>query len=342
MVGRLGCLDPLAAVRCLMIPLILVGHLTGCQAPSRSVSLDEARQITGQFVGAEIKTPPRSIDDLLMLLDDYKPGRKQGRLQVAEQRAASQPDAETRGDPERLVQFLHRRGQARARVGRATDSLEDFNRAIELSRQHLTPGHDFAELLYDAVWMEVDNGSYRRATRLAQEAHRYYRWPYASYSALGRLYAWSGRLDKAREMLAGLLRDGQRDVTTDFHEPRLRANLAGAEGDWPRAEALFRETLDLQSQRAGGWWLEWSKEATRYHIARALVGQGRISEAELLMRDVLAANLRRLGNSANQHTVLLTLELSRILVAAGRFEEAEAMSGKTVELSNLARLPETS
>lgn len=323
------------------VSFVLVAALSGCQHTLRSVSLEQAKQITAEFVGEEIQVPPRAIDDLLALIDSYKSGRPVPELEGVKKRAASQPDASTQSDPKKLANFYHKRSLAATELGLGDQALSDSRKAVELAEAHLPRNHGYAVILNEAVWPEINSGSLRRAIELAEESQKYYRWKFVNYSQLGRIYVWSGQLDKAREMLSRVRR-GEQNPRTDHHTPRLRGLIAQAEGDWETAEKSFRQSLAAMNRRSSEWWVETSKESTKWRIANTLIHQGRISEAELLMREVLAGNLERLGSSANMHSAVLVYRLAQIFMAAGRFEETRVLSEKAIELARLGGLPEIS
>lgn len=83
----------------------------------------------GMFLAAFV-APPRTIGDIAAILDAEKPD--QMKIEVLKTTADNEPPAgASRGD---LARFYHRRGNARAQLGRVNEAIEDANKAMEIGR----------------------------------------------------------------------------------------------------------------------------------------------------------------------------------------------------------------
>ena len=106
--------------------LILVACQSGDTGKPPSVSLDAAKQITAEFDGPSYVPPPRTITDILAILNEPTDDD----TYVRELRAklnAKPPDTD---DPSQLSQFHLQRGRVAMVLGQMNAAIEDFERSL--------------------------------------------------------------------------------------------------------------------------------------------------------------------------------------------------------------------
>src|SRR5262245_2281724 len=108
---------------------------------------------------AQSAPPPRSIADVLAILDAQKPDPEK----VARLRAEISTEPPATSDRRALRDFYQRRGQAAGELGLMTQSLADLKKAYE----HATPGDSQAYyILMQIAQAEAQAGDYATAVKL--------------------------------------------------------------------------------------------------------------------------------------------------------------------------------
>ena len=200
--------------------------------------------------------PPRTIADITAILDSEKPDVK--KIDELKEDAASKPTGkESRAD---LAQFYFDRGNARAQLGRLTESLADANKAIEVGKG------------------AVGTNLMGRLLQLAA----------IQYSA-------AGDPKKALEVNQRMMREivsAPGGKGWMFGVNRSMANLLVQMGDVAQAEATLRRTLPLlQEARTSGhpnWRASYAKLGQNWE-AEVELGRATIFEARGQFRDAEAS-----------------------------------------------------
>src|SRR4029453_6501800 len=101
-----------------------------CQS---TMSGEEARQASGAMKKTPFAPPPRSVSDLTAIL--AQPQGADSQVALRELADASPPSARV----EALADFYLERGLAPGRIGRASQELDDLNKATEYFLQTVSP-----------------------------------------------------------------------------------------------------------------------------------------------------------------------------------------------------------
>ncbi|MFM7344649.1 MAG: CHAT domain-containing protein [Tagaea sp.] len=332
----------------------LAALLAGCQPDGQrpTVSLDQARQITAQFQGQSFQPPPRTISDIAAILDAQRPDPARVAELVA--KADAQPSAGAQ--PAALAQFYYERGTAAAELGRTKQQLTDVKQAYEIA---LASGLSPQTANRYREWVGIgyrQNGQLRDALALGREevstlpssgnkiaAQRRY--------VLGLLQA--GELESARAELVrmnGVLMEVQgftrapafvRTIAESFVASAAAAveaesgRQAEAERQWRRAIAINEANVrdEANITRTNNLPPDNFRNVALGHrsgLARSLMRQGRLMEAEVEMRSILLSRLSMSGRYSI-NALVAVLELADCLTEQGRFAEAGRLARVVAE-----------
>ncbi|MCK6450225.1 MAG: CHAT domain-containing protein [Alphaproteobacteria bacterium] len=305
--------------------------------------------------------PPRTIADITAILDQQKPDPAK--------RAAAEAAADRRPAPglegRALARFLVERGLAAAEIGRAQQRAADIKRAVEVARQagmneelgyiYLThAGHALQSVGDTAGALDMYE---QRIRLLVGEGARSKRKGllFGAYQNKILLAARTGRLDLARATLAESERlfaesadwFGRNDGSASLRRAnwrmqilRSRAAIAQETGSYEAAErdaraalALAESTMIPNEALLGvppGFWVAMG-DSLRGDIARALMRQGRLVEAEAEVRRALLGRLKLQGRYAAETASNVGL-LSAVLFQQGRYDEAGRLAAAACEI----------
>ncbi|HTY67433.1 MAG TPA: CHAT domain-containing tetratricopeptide repeat protein [Alphaproteobacteria bacterium] len=294
--------------------------------------------------------PPRTISDITAILDKQKPDP--AKRAAATAAADAQPPAS--GSNADIAEFYYRRGLAAGEIGRAPQRVEDLKKAYELGRQANLPPQRINFYLQQLGRAYSFAGKSKEAAAIQDERLALLGQQTQGRGAIFNIYrdkignqVAAGQIDEARATMAlaerelqGFVRRGpngpsevQRYVFRD-NVLEARATLLGGMGRYAESEAALREGLEIvlqqilpnvdQLQNPPGTFEE---VADGYHsgLAKALMAQNRLIEAEAEIRTALLDQLRRRGRYAAE-TGNAILLLARVLDAQGRYVEAEKMA----------------
>src|SRR4030095_7174357 len=192
-----------------------------------------------------------------------------------------------------LAEFYYKRGRAAEEIGRAKQWIDDLTKALEYAhRAILPPRHAIFSALAQA---EANVGDYSRVIELrrqAIEAAPSLGTRLALYFTLTVEYVYRGDLRAAEAALAETTRLFHESIRTDTSPSewqlltrpvslaQAQAALLLARGKHAEAEALYRKGVAVLAgvgdSPGGGWWLD----LQRMFLARSLIYQGRLLEAE--------------------------------------------------------------
>jgi len=169
-----------------MIAAALVAALAGCQqttsnGASRSslaqsiVPIEEAKRTLAEFNKVEIKAPPRSTRDILILLDNAQDPNSEQRKKLIIDATEKIPAAAT--NHEILVASVSR-SRAAGSLGWNGRQLKDLRRALDLIDRFergdsvgFTLDPSFRKSIRrDAAWTELSDGNFERAAKLFRSA----------------------------------------------------------------------------------------------------------------------------------------------------------------------------
>ena len=339
-----------------------------------SISLEEARKTVATFDGNNSLLPPRQSDDVLRLFDNWPDLQSAKRSQwVAEAEQTLSKDASLH---ERIT-TLYGRAAASRRLGRSGQELSDLRAAIELAdkRGHelefpLSPTFEKA-LLRDAAWAEFSDGQFARSLdffeRSAQTplgSWQGERFSWTSLSGLAYVHAYSGDLENAKRIakqakesirLAGVT---DRTIWVGVHRSNpwrkiysssIDYTLLQAEGRWSEAEPHIRNAIgifeDAFGERGNFLWAHGREDdwldIQRAELTANLVQQGRIGDAEIVLRDSLRDALETQGKYSKSTAILLS-RFHEILAAQGRYSEAQNLAARVLEVYRKLEAPSNS
>jgi CHAT domain-containing protein len=295
--------------------------------------------------------PPRSIADITAILDQEKPDPAKRAKTEAE--AAAEPPAQA--DRAKLKDFHHRRGEARASLGRPKDAIADFAKAVEYAADYVKEGSRFE--LNQESQLRL-GGDYRQALllleRMAQKLNVnaankgrafgiYHRMVLnlLQLSEVGKAEGYVKRsialLSEARGWQNGQQFFSNWEAATENGKGRLalaRGQYREAEAALVRAEAQYRDALaksrswNIMVSPAG---FQTSIDYSVLFAGKAKAMQGRLAEAEIDIRRALLSRLNSVGkyhvDTANMLNVFCDL-----LYEQSRMKESEALARASLEI----------
>ncbi|MFO0988619.1 MAG: CHAT domain-containing tetratricopeptide repeat protein [Alphaproteobacteria bacterium] len=297
-------------------------------------------------------SPPRSISDITAILDSQKPDS----ARIARARADADAMPAPGANDAQLQQFYFRRSLARNSVGRLAEAIEDARRAAALVkdqkslesfriRQYLVNLYNPEPALALGVLEDLarDFGDDRKSGR----ALNIYRHMVVQRLALGDLdqaeIVFKRMLAIYEEMVASSS-EADRELYQSGYEADLelaRGFLLDRRGLYREAEAAKAKSL-LKRKDMLAKIDRWPNKPPRFSIDEIIdftaiwVGemkayQGRLIEAEA---DIRTGLLSRLGAVGKYHTntVGTVRQLSRVVFAQGRYEEAEKLQRTILDI----------
>lgn len=297
---------------------------------------------------AQAPVPPRTSRDLDRILDaaPADPGR------AARLRARLDQQIPPGLTGSALARACWDRARAAEEAGAVQRQIADLRRALEAGA-----GGDRDRIASELATAEWRGGSPRNALADLEALRHNGRAGFeASHAAmLSRVMTALGDLAGAKEMLSAArtsLNDVQWSRNAALLLPNLRANLGFAEGELldaqgllPQAEAAYRAALTenvraVELRRTNDTvmlgmpstvTLEDRQDYLQQALSLNLMRQGRLLEAELSLRDLLAKVLARHGKTSI-YTGAVVTALSRTLYEGGRAAEAEGLARKAVAI----------
>jgi tetratricopeptide (TPR) repeat protein len=151
-------------------------------------------------------------------------------------------------------------------------------------------------------------------------------------AALASAAVIAGLIAAAIGAAAGMISESRRRVAAEREQAAAELNLANvlhSQERFAESERLYRQSL---SKSEGSDSDQQKNARTRFQLARALLDQGRIQEAEKMMRDAVVAHRRAFppgdlntAHAINEHAAMLLNNLGRSSEAEALFREALAM-----------------
>ncbi|MGE0253084.1 MAG: CHAT domain-containing protein [Alphaproteobacteria bacterium] len=339
--------------------MLAAGGLMGCKEERPAVSLDQARQVTARFEGQQaadrIVPPPRTITDIVRVLEETKPDARQ--TEITRRAAEAQAPAGATGTT--LASFLYERGSARAELGQTDAAIADFHAAVDLLGN--VKSVELVRVLGElaraqmAAGQPLDSLKTRlRAIEIIEQDQTQRGALFAHYGLAALINANLGDIRTAEEFAARNARllaqmtnrqgDVVRALSPNWRSTEAigRAEVALARGDLAAADTAFRESVDnaVAAQARIDDMARVGVRQTRTSFSRSealfsarhaivLVRMGRLVEAELAARRGLTVALRELGRYHGD-TAQTAISFASVLVTQGRHEEARLM-GRAAE-----------
>ena len=341
------------------IVLAAATGLSACEPDNKpAVSLEQAKQITAQFQGQGFTPPPRTIADITAILDQQKPDPAKAEAALK----AADAQLPTGLQDIQLAQFYFQRGIAAGEVGRITQRIEDLRQAADIGRRLRHP--QLSRYLAELSQAELRGGQFKAALAARQEQIRVLETGTTSTGQLFSAYAlmsimsgstgdiesansWLSRGDRLRGEAQGWGRGTVYPLWGTDWEASLeqgRAFLAENTGRYADAERSFRRTVSLITesekvypQRAAtgnapppGTYENW-KYGSIAALARTILRQGRVVEAEVEARKALIGQLQLRGRYASETAEALGT-MTMVLMEQGRHPEAQKLAEAAVDI----------
>ena len=308
--------------------LFLMGILiffTACAG--KKMSVEEAKQITVSMSGKSFVPPPRSINDILSILDqkEYFDFESIEKLKAE----ADRPQPKKR-DKLSLSNFYYYRGEAASRLGRWNQALTDYRMAFQYS--------EFKDpmLIQRLGVVEFICGNFKRAIELLELSLSKKEHP-NTYAQLVKLYSRMGDLENAErfqqrgESLCNELQfQSGWNEWPKVHAARMKAYLFEAQGKPREAEKYYRRSLALLSPSSKRKY-PIAAFADKIYLSRCLRKQGRLLEAESEARQALKEAVG-FGGKDTEIVGITIGEVGEILRSQGRLEDAEKLARSGVRI----------
>lgn len=300
---------------------------------------------------AAMAAPPRSIADIVAILDQEKPDPAK-RAQLIAQAEAVEPAGL---DARQRSRFLFDRAQAALLLARAEQSLTDAQAAAVLAEQ---VGDDPYRMLQISAGLKRYLGDLQGAlalyTELAETANksRLRGRTMNAYRTAGYVAIELGRLDLAeqyvgfsenvyRELSSGRANTFMHQTSWQSEIDLAKAQIAAARGRHDEAERQFataianvRDGIEKSKnwpERPAAGVMEYGNDVNLVRLGETKLAQGRIVEAEVDIRQALLSLLRRNGKYFGP-TAQAASSLSAVLIEQGRYAEAEKLARTVIEI----------
>jgi len=325
-------------------------------SPARATAVDDAIKLIDSLRG-DAKTdakgqppvsfvpPPRTIKDITAILDQEKPDP----AKAAAARAAADVQPPANADKAALADFYAQRGNAAGSVGRLIQRRDDLREAVRLARE--MQSSMLQRVLASLASAEKEAGDLKASVTVDLERANALpagSYPYGNTSAnIAVTYAKLGNFEEAKRWISR-----SENVNFNPKAPQVfraimaarvsvaRAIMLETRGNFPDAERAYRdvietfekriipdeETIRMQSAastEAGNMSLQ--RIAFLQALARTLVHQGRLTEAEAEARRGLLDVLKLRGHYASA-TADAVIALASIIYEQGRYPEAEQLA----------------
>lgn len=321
--------------------------------------------LAAHATAADYTAPPRNVDDVLAVLDEYKPDPA-AMARRTEALKRTPPSGENK---RALAYYYQERARAHNAIGATNRWIEDLRLAAETARGTMTGGFgsadgDEARILFDLSYAEMVGGNFQNAMRArerllhAVESSAQPRPPFifSAHAGLAIMNAQMGDVEGAKKALADAERVYQRLRIVPLWPQlgglwsgaleRVRAWVYLSEGKYPQAEASLRKAIQhldagFEGNRAAYRDYPASvlppsmyvamRNGDQMRLSRVLAQQGRLAEAEVAAREALVKNLSFFGRDHTSVGLSLT-GLSRVVFEQGRYAEAAVLSEKALEI----------
>jgi CHAT domain-containing protein len=309
---------------------------------------------------------PRSVDDILAVLEQYKPDP----AKVEERTRAANLEPPVTDDNRALAQFYLQRSRARGGLGQVGKQIEDLRMAAQYAKGTMSGRNrsfaaeegDEGRILLELSRAESGGGNFLNAIRARDEMLKRMQSQgrprlgvlLSGFVGLTTMSASMGDVAGAREHLSSAesvyvsLRQSRGwpeygQSWTGALE-RARGALYLSEGKYAAAEASFRKAMqamdagrsaNLSRFQSGeramplGQYLA-TRNGDEARLAWTMALQGRLAEAEAAARNALMQNLSFFGRDAVP-TAGSLFALSQILSEQGRFREAARLAVAAAE-----------
>ncbi len=323
--------------------VILSILLTSCV--EKKMTLHQAKEVSVSMRQTSFVPPPRSIDDILDVLNQSGSVNEKTRAAILKKATAEPPDSK---DPGHLAEFYRDRGRSAKDLGWVEQELQDARTAFYYARQSnkMTP-KGMSNLLKSLGSAEVRLGNFKKGQEHYQRGLEIF--PSAShYHLLAISYFKAGNFKKGSDTIQKGIdfcnrnqgeSKGKKAAKFKADKARMNAIYYGSLGNHKKAESYWRiyhrilETVKSEKP---------TMHIMSYkHLAKNLKSQGRLIEAELLIRRALKGAVALTGKDSGV-TAALASFLGELLLKQGRLSDARKLIEASIDCYNKAGVLETS
>lgn len=298
-----------------------------------------------------LAAPPRSIADIVAILDQEKPDPTKREQLIAKAEAPEPPGLDAR----QRSAFLWERAQARLLLARAEQALADAEASAVLADE---VGADPYRMYQISAGLKRYLGDLQASlvqyTQLAEAANksRLRGRTMNAYRSAANVAIELGRLELAeqyvgisesvyRELISGRSNTFMHQTSWQSEIDLTKAQIASARGRYDEAERNFaaaianvRDAIEKSKHwpdKPAAGVMEYGNDLTIVRLGETKLAQGRIVEAEVDIRQALLSLLRRNGKYFGP-TAQAVAALSTVLVEQGRYAEAEKLARTAIEI----------
>ena len=318
---------------CYLASVLAFSLLISCvpTKDAKEMTLQEAKQVTISMSGKTFTPPPRTIKDILAILEGTSK-KERAQLKEAEKIAVSSPPTDV--GIKKLVDFYMARANALARLGRFDEAFQDGKELAKLA-QKVNVG--VPELTFGLGISAQFSGDFRKAIEYYEQACSMVDWITNAHKGLVELYLAIGNHERAKKWFnIGLMscyrysRPGMPAISLVLgNEESMRAAMLESEGKFAQAEPHRRKAVkwykDFYSGTINVKTLRYELPLERQLLIDNLIQQGRILEGELEARILIKESVEDYGKTSTS-TSLAVSTLGGILVRQGRTRDAEELS----------------
>lgn len=307
----------------------------------------------------KLLAPPRTIADITEILDRVKPDP--ARIEGLRSKASAQPPAQASNSE--LGQFYLSRAFSKSEMGLFREAISDSQLALKYlqddrrregrAKQLIALQYNFVGDYPNAIksWLDLIE------TKNVETNYKFngYRNIEQNYIAMGNLPEAEVYLRRSESLLEYVRQPGSLTnekppwlpINSEFAEfevimsrallDQARGSFHVAELGYAEAERLRRLTL-TEMRRAGSGadvnvisLVEHSVDLMRAYASYMKVKQGRLQEAEIDARTALLSRLAAEGKYNSRTPIYLAI-LAEVLIAEGRFSEAERLCEIVIEI----------
>jgi len=310
----------------------------------QKMSLEEAKKVTLSISDKSFVPSPRSIDDILTLLNQQHIEANSTRFQYLLSQADSSP-------PENAdywkANFYLYRGDAALKLGRFKQALEDFRSAFHFyDKQSHYPdknGKLRRKLIWRLATTEYIAGNFKNAIRILEDGAKKKIEDPGIYAQLVKFYTLVGDLESAKKIKKqGLVVCNQLrhkkgwKIWSQVHAARIEAIFLEAQGKYKEAEIFRLKQLDLTSSKDIFYVVH-----ARIDLAKNLLKQERLVEAEIEARQALKEGLIFMEKDTGDFATLI-VNFGNIIQHQGRLEDAENLIRTGIDILEKANISSSS
>ncbi|MGD8371526.1 MAG: CHAT domain-containing protein [Syntrophobacterales bacterium] len=301
-------------------------------ACTKKMSLEEAKEVPIFISEKSFVLPPRRIDDITNILDQNPPDP------AAVQRLIATADAipPASASKVKLQNFYYQRGMAAAKLGRYKQSLEDLRKAVNLLGDFSSRTPTINKIIIESCLAEIRVNNFRAGIVFAERAREKFPYWVGVNNLLVNLYAITGdleRAEKAKDRAIKLMlvwRDSPSSNTwRRYITATMRAAILEARGRYKEAEPLRRRAIQLGMMPIIKSEYPKNSIRNRLSLAKNLMEQNRLVEAEVESREAVLEYISLLG-SRSLDTRWSVEVLATILSKQGRHQEAKRLLNQLI------------